>query len=201
MTRSPSASIISSLEEALGAQTEKLFKSNYGRPELLANDSGNSLLSKELEQEVVPKEALSIIHVDHEELLRELHQREQEGVDEDALEIVEEEIVAVIDRQAVPEATPLDPTAQRHGAKASPEPEEHMSAPVTKAPPKPKPKRTVKSPGIGSNTRGRSNSPKPTKASKLVTEEKTEFSLSFEEANRIAGMRILLAEGQSWTDV
>lgn len=201
MARSPSASIISSLEEALGAQTEKLFKSNHGRPGLLANDSGNSLLSKELEQEVVPKEALSTTPVDHEELLRELHQCEQEGVDEDALEIVEEEIVAVIDRQAVSEATALDPTAQRHGAKASLEPEEHMSAPVTKAPPKPKPKRTVKSPGIGSSTRGRSNSPKPTKASKLVTEEKTEFSLSFEEANRIAGMRILLAEGQSWTDV
>jgi hypothetical protein len=41
----------------------------------------------------------------------------------------------------------------------------------------------------------RSNSPKPTKASKLVTEEATENSLSLEEANRITGMRILLAEG------
>ncbi|KAF8943343.1 histidine kinase osmosensor [Haplosporangium gracile] len=40
----------------------------------------------------------------------------------------------------------------------------------------------------------RSNSPKPTKTSKLVTEEATENSLSLEEANRIAGMRILLAE-------
>lgn len=41
----------------------------------------------------------------------------------------------------------------------------------------------------------RSNSPKPTKTSKLVTEEATENSLSLEEANRITGMRILLAEG------
>ncbi|KAG9064863.1 histidine kinase osmosensor [Linnemannia hyalina] len=40
----------------------------------------------------------------------------------------------------------------------------------------------------------RSNSPKPTKTSKLVTEEATENSLSLEEANRITGMRILLAE-------
>jgi len=42
----------------------------------------------------------------------------------------------------------------------------------------------------------RSNSPKPTKTSKLVTEEATENSLSLEEANRITGMRILLAEGK-----
>ncbi|KAF9934473.1 histidine kinase osmosensor [Linnemannia zychae] len=40
----------------------------------------------------------------------------------------------------------------------------------------------------------RSNSPKPIKSSKLVTEEATENSLSLEEANRINGMRILLAE-------
>ncbi|KAF9376431.1 histidine kinase osmosensor [Podila verticillata] len=190
MARSPSASIISSLEEVLGAQAETLFKSNHGRPELLSNDSGNSLLPKEQDQKVVPKEPLSTTPVNHDEL----HQREQNGEDEDAHEIVEEEIVTVIDRQAVPEATPLDPIPQRHDAKVSLEPEEPISAPVAKALPKPKPKRTVKSPGIGSNTKGRSNSPKPTKASKLVTEERTEFSLSFEEANRIAGMRILLAE-------
>ncbi|KAF9981810.1 histidine kinase osmosensor [Mortierella antarctica] len=44
------------------------------------------------------------------------------------------------------------------------------------------------------NGKLRSNSPKPGKTSKLVTEEATEFSLSHEEAKRIEGMRILLAE-------
>ncbi|KAG0225525.1 histidine kinase osmosensor [Mortierella sp. GBA43] len=46
----------------------------------------------------------------------------------------------------------------------------------------------------GKNGKLRSNSPKPAKTSKLVTEEATELSLSLEEAKRIAGMRILLAE-------
>ncbi|KAF9571643.1 histidine kinase osmosensor [Mortierella alpina] len=45
------------------------------------------------------------------------------------------------------------------------------------------------------NGKLRSNSPKPGKTSKLVTEEASEFSLSHEEAKRIEGMRILLAEG------
>ncbi|KAF9277214.1 histidine kinase osmosensor [Mortierella alpina] len=44
------------------------------------------------------------------------------------------------------------------------------------------------------NGKLRSNSPKPGKTSKLVTEEATEYSLSHEEAKRIEGMRILLAE-------
>jgi CheY-like chemotaxis protein len=47
---------------------------------------------------------------------------------------------------------------------------------------------------VGRNSKLRSNSPKPVKTSKLVTEEATEYSLSIEEARRIAGMRILLAE-------
>ncbi|KAG0199899.1 histidine kinase osmosensor [Mortierella sp. GBA30] len=44
------------------------------------------------------------------------------------------------------------------------------------------------------NGKLRSNSPKPAKASKLVTDEATEISLSTEEAKRIEGIRILLAE-------
>jgi hypothetical protein len=46
-----------------------------------------------------------------------------------------------------------------------------------------------------SSAHGRTNSPKPIKTSRLVTEEATESSLSHEEASRIVGMRILLAEG------
>ncbi|KAF9579700.1 histidine kinase osmosensor, partial [Lunasporangiospora selenospora] len=48
--------------------------------------------------------------------------------------------------------------------------------------------------GLSMNIKSRSNSPKPTKTSKLVTEERSETSLSLEEAERISGMRILLAE-------
>ncbi|KAG0325819.1 histidine kinase osmosensor, partial [Podila horticola] len=193
MARSPSASIISSLEEALGAQAEKLFRSSQGRLALSAIDSGNRSLSKDLEQKIVDTESRSATPLDLEEDHQEVHRDEEEEEEENALEIVKEYVVAVVDRNIVPEATP-NPTVQKdHDTKDSAlEPEERIPPPEAKAPPKPK--RMVKSPGIGSNTKGRSNSPKPTKASKLVTEEKTEFSLSIEEANRIAGMRILLAE-------
>ncbi|KAG0025698.1 histidine kinase osmosensor [Podila clonocystis] len=192
MARSPSASIISSLEEALSAQAEKFFRSTPGQPERPAIDSGNSFLPKEMEQKIVPEESRSTTPPGHEEDFQDVH-RDEEAEDEDALEIVEEEIIAVVDRNIVPEAISNLAIQKDQDAKESAlEPEECMPPPIAKAPPKPK--RMVKSPGIGSSTKGRSNSPKPTKASKLVTEEKTEFSLSIEEANRIAGMRILLAE-------
>ncbi|KAG0016112.1 histidine kinase osmosensor [Podila clonocystis] len=191
MARSPSASIISSLEEALGAQAENFFRSTPGQPELPAIDSGISFLPKELEQKIVP-ESRSTTPLGHEEDFQDVH-RDEEAEDEDALEIVEEEIIAVVDRNIVLEAMSNQTIQQDQDAKESAlEPEECLPPPIAKAPPKPK--RMVKSPGIGSSTKGRSNSPKPIKASKLVTEEKTEFSLSIEEANRIAGMRILLAE-------
>ncbi|KAF9303493.1 histidine kinase osmosensor, partial [Mortierella antarctica] len=192
MARSPSASIVSSLEEALGAQAEKLFRSDQGRPEMPTADSGSSLLSKEPEQKIVPELCRSATPLDYEEDLQDVHQ-DEEGEDGTAVEVVEDEIVAVVDRNIVPEATPNLTVQKDHDVKESAlEHEERTPPPAAKA--SPKPKRMVKSPGIGSNTKGRSNSPKPTKASKLVTEEKTEFSLSIEEANRIAGMRILLAE-------
>lgn len=38
--------------------------------------------------------------------------------------------------------------------------------------------------------------PKPAMASKLIMKEKPKFSLSIAESNRIAGMRILVAEGE-----
>ncbi|KAG0092065.1 histidine kinase osmosensor [Podila epicladia] len=184
MARSPSASIVSSLEEALGAQAEKLFRCDQGRSEMPATDNGNILLSKELEQTIVPDLCRLATPFDHEEDLQDVHR--DEGEDETALEVIEDEIIAVVDRSIVPEATPnLTVQMDRDVEESTLEHQQRTPPPAAKAPPK-KPKRMVKSPGIGSNTKGRSNSPKPTKASKLVTEEKTEFSLSIEEANRIA---------------
>ncbi|KAG0254034.1 histidine kinase osmosensor [Mortierella polycephala] len=61
----------------------------------------------------------------------------------------------------------------------------------------PKAKPMFKSKSTGGNSKIgklRSNSPKPIRTPKLVTEKATEVSLSFEEAKRIAGMHILLAE-------
>ncbi|KAG0365035.1 histidine kinase osmosensor [Mortierella sp. AD032] len=66
--------------------------------------------------------------------------------------------------------------------------------PPTSTPPKVLPMKQKLPVNSSRASKLRSNSPKPTKTSKLVTEEATENSLSLEEANRITGMRILLAE-------
>ncbi|KAG0204080.1 histidine kinase osmosensor [Mortierella sp. NVP41] len=69
-----------------------------------------------------------------------------------------------------------------------------LSTPTSPPPPKVLPVKQKLPVNSSRASKLRSNSPKPTKTSKLVTMEATENSLSIDEANRITGMRILLAE-------
>ncbi|GJJ76068.1 hypothetical protein EMPS_08427 [Entomortierella parvispora] len=213
MTRSPSLSMLSSLEGALGKEVasnpgaSSSTESVPSRPDLQKEDSGSQFLSRSLEQATIS-------------------QTQQGGATESSGKAASGkgegagagtgEVVTVLEREiAQPVAISLSKSTSSLLAAADVEtgdkdPKEngHLELTPTASPqpaltPPVSFLRKSKSPSLanmangGSGTGGRlkSNSPKPSKtSSKLVTDEASEISLSREEAARITGMRILLAE-------
>ncbi|KAG0048540.1 histidine kinase osmosensor, partial [Gryganskiella cystojenkinii] len=194
MTRTTSASMLSSLEGALGK--EKSFGLNSTatsstesvptRPDLQNTDSGSHFLSPTLEETTVHQNLVEAVET------------EKDGA-----------TVVIVDRDLSSPQPPafqktLEPSPMEVTGSDRPVGPLELLAPIPLASPQPlspqiaplPPSQKSKSPSnsSGRNGRLRSYSPKPGKSSKLVTDEASEYSLSKEEAARIAGMRILLAE-------
>ncbi|KAG0343884.1 histidine kinase osmosensor [Podila humilis] len=216
MARSNSSSIISSFEQALGATAAA--ENDTKRPGLSGIDSSSHLLPNSMVQQILSKEIETLLDQSTISISNKESEIMDQGKDMQELNAInelvpteddgneEEETVVVVGKRSMATSETLsDPSlvlpASEKKEKMDPEPEpepelDHSppSQEVTATVVPVKQKRTVKSSTIAAKAKLRSNSPKPTKTSKLVTEEKTEFSLSIEEANRIAGMRVLLAE-------
>ncbi|KAF9425684.1 histidine kinase osmosensor [Podila epigama] len=178
----------SSLEYALGASEDGDVKREDERPLLIPVDSGSHMLQKAEEQSLVAAAlGVSLPQGSDGEVDSSGH---SEAVQEEAVAEEVEQVVTVLERGMTPVVPqePVIPSQPSNTDKSS------KTITVTSAPTNSTSKRVVKSPASTLKAKARSNSPKPAKASKLVTDEKTDISLSFEEASRIAGMRILIAE-------
>ncbi|KAF8938578.1 histidine kinase osmosensor [Dissophora ornata] len=221
-TRNPSTSKMASLEGALGKDVpvNTLFKDNPGS----SSNSGNSTVVKPDLSSVgagAQPKAISQSLVGADLVLHDVPVKTIETSLNKTLETVELEEVTVIERDMTPEPTPaqrglpvsVSPKADTESGavnsvqdqivtRIEKEKEKEKDKDKDQAKEKEKELTAVKAsfkqklPITSSGRSGklRSNSPKPAKTSKLVTEEATEVSLSIEEADRIVGMRILLAE-------
>ncbi|KAF9092204.1 histidine kinase osmosensor, partial [Mortierella sp. AM989] len=208
MARSPSASMVVSLDvlgkDASSSSSPPTLKETAERPVILNVDSGTHFLSSAQEQRSIIQslavaDMLPIADTSAELTLGK------------SLEIVEaEEVTTILERSVTPESAPtvkapkrrstvpITPTLRVEHSDSdlalTMENEEKKEQAKQMAPKSPF-KQIAPTGPSGKNGKFRSNSPKPVKTSKLVTEEATELSLSHEEADRVAGMRILLAEG------
>ncbi|KAF9358716.1 histidine kinase osmosensor [Mortierella sp. AD094] len=208
MTRSPSTSMMASLEDALGKDAASSSSSTSKesiteRLDLFNIDGGTHLLSSPQEQKTIIQ-SLAVVDIPP---LTDIHSKITETTLGRPLEILGvEEITTISERGATPEPTAVPKAPKRRSTAPiafvpQPEDNEREPAEIKEKEVKEQEKRSTtpkiplkQTPSGGKNGKLRSNSPKPVKTSKLVTEEATELSLSHEEAKRIAGMRILIAE-------
>ncbi|KAF8986222.1 histidine kinase osmosensor [Entomortierella lignicola] len=207
MARSPSVSMSASFDAVIGKEiTPSLLlskDSTIEKPDLVSVDSGASLLPSPQEQKIIVQNPPIADQLP----VTETAVKTTDSTSSKPIEIVEIEITNIVERSITPEPIPTFMAPPHHTSieltvkeevkeeQYTIQTEENKEEPKGNEDDTPKPllKQTPSGSG-GKYGKLRSNSPKPVKTSKLVTEEATELSLSHEEAKRIAGMRILLAE-------
>ncbi|KAG0363778.1 histidine kinase osmosensor, partial [Gamsiella multidivaricata] len=221
MTRSSSTALIVSLEEALGKDAA-ISKDGQARPDLYNVDSGTHFLNQAQEQKTIsqslaeahllplgihlhssdatlstPLEILEVeelVTIDERAMTPEPSQIQKSSVNQTPAPITPKSdgsgsVPDATQEQSLKEKETKEPAEKEKEGDRDQEKEKALTNPK-----KPLFRQKTPTGTSGKNGKLRSNSPKPAKTSKLVTEEATEISLSFEEAERIAGMRILLAE-------
>ncbi|KAF9171837.1 histidine kinase osmosensor [Mortierella sp. AD010] len=210
MARSPTSSMMPSLDSVLGMEAALLSSLTSKepvteRPDLPDLGSGAHFLPSSQEQRTI---AQTIATVDIPPLA-DTHSKTTETTLSRPLEISEAEGTKIIsDHSVTPEPAPVLRAPKRRSTVPIPsvqQPEENDKegelAEIKEKEVKEQEKRSTTAkaslkhiPSGGKNGKTRTNSPKPAKTSKLVMEEATELCLSHEEAERIAGMRVLIAE-------